>query len=412
MPRSTTTPRIPSLLLAALLLLLLLAGSSTAAPRPPPPAVGHPFHALQSVPNGLALSPVITGLYANSSAAAQIAIHDVNGNPSWTWSAADVAAQADLPANLLACLQTPTAVPEAKWADGGRAVLAIYNAAAVMIRRAPGDASQDKRVLFGVCLQQGNMGNTHSLELVPDGKLAVATTTSQMDATIHVFNVSAGLQADPQPVQSLDKLPGVHGLVWDDRASLLWGSGSSSDPSGATPGVSSAPTLNGYRYTRGAFSTQPTYSHNVSAALLLSTEWSGTQYDGWWDGSHDMTGVPGRRQLLLSTDTDLHVFDIDSQTFASGAQVASNYLPGFMPVDSRVGSDGKSLPRSDIKSLSIDGNLNVLYVQAAWQGVTSYQINLLQDGKLQAGLTYPQELYRSRWFADTPTWPKARLPSS
>lgn len=377
-----------------------------------PPHRGGPFRALESVPTGLALAQVITGLYANSSTPAQILIHDMQGVPSWSWSAADAAAQPSLPATLLACIQSPTAVPEAKWADGGRSVLAVYNAAALLITRAPGTA-HDKQVAFGVCLDQGDMGNTHSVELLPDGLLAVATTAAARDASILVFNASAGLQPDAAPVQTLDLLPAVHGLVWDAQGSLLWGVGATADPGGGAAAPAAA-ALNGYRYARGAFQTRlPTYAYNISGgALALDTEWAGTEYAGWWDGGHDVTGVPGRRQLLLSTDTDLHVFDIDSQTFESGASVASKYLPGFMPVDSRVGTNGQALPRSDIKSLSIDGSHNVLYVQASWQDVTSYQINLLENGKLQPGLTYPQQLYRSRWFADTPTWPKARLPSS
>ncbi|KAJ4155657.1 hypothetical protein LMH87_000893 [Akanthomyces muscarius] len=403
-----TQTRIPSLRSIATCLFHVLA-SVSAAPRRPPKS---PFRALQAVPTGLSLSSVITGLYANDTADAQIAIHDMHGNPSWTWSAADVASQSNIPADLLSCIQSVTAVPEAKWADGGRSVLSIYNAAALMITHAPG-GDTDKQVTWGVCLNQDGRTNTHSLELVPDGQVAIATTTSSTEATIQVFNVSAGLTTDPSPVQSLNLLPAVHALVWDEQGGLLWGAGSSADPTGASG--SSAPALNGYRYTRGpggGFVTQPTYSYNVTTAVALDTEWADSEYSGWWDGGHDMTGVPGRRQLLLSTDTDLHVFDIDSQTFESGSSVASKYLPGFTPVDSRVGSDGQSLPRSDIKSLSIDGNNNVLYVQAAWQDVTSYQINLLENGQLQPALTYPQQLYRSRWFADTPTWPKARLPPS
>ncbi|KAM3510482.1 hypothetical protein MY11210_005884 [Beauveria gryllotalpidicola] len=415
MPPSTQKRQLPSLRSAAIYLFCALVPASAAPRRPPLP--GGPFRALQSVPTGMALSQVITGLYANGTAPAQIVVHDVKGRPSWTWSAADAAAQPGMPADLLRCIQSPTAVPEAKWANAGRSVLTVYNAAALLINHAPGGGGgQDKRVMFGVCLGRDGMTNTHSLELVPDGQLAIATTKPSAAGGILVFNVSAGLQANAAPAQSLDGLPAAHGLVWDEAASLLWGMGSSADPSGA---LSAVPALAGYRYRRGAFqSTSPTYAYNVTgsaagAGIKLGTEWSGTQYAGWWDGGHDMTGVPGRRQLLFSTDTDLHVFDINSQTFESGAAVASKYLPGFMPVDRRVGADGQALPRSDIKSLSIDGNHNVLYVQAAWQDVTSHQINLLKNGRLQPGLTYSQALYRARWFADTPTWPKARMqPSS
>ncbi|KAF1734403.1 hypothetical protein CRV24_005941 [Beauveria bassiana] len=417
MPSSTQQRHLPSLRSTAIYFLCALVPASAAPRRHSPP--GGPFRALQSVPTGMALSRVITGLYANDTAPAQIVVHDVNGRPSWTWSAADAAAQPDIPADLLRCIQSPTAVPEAKWANSGRSVLSIYNAAALIINHAPGGGDgdgQDKRVTFGVCLDRDGMTNTHSLELVPDGQLAIATTNPGAAGSIVVFNVSAGLQANAAPAQSLNGLPAAHGLVWDEAARLLWGVGNSADPSGALP---AAPALAGYRYGRGAFqSTSPTYLYNVTgsaagAGVKLGTEWNGTEYAEWWDGGHDVTGVPGRRQLLFSTDTDLHVFDIDSQTFESGAAVARKYLPGFMPVDSRVGADGQALPRSDIKSLSIDGNHNVLYVQAAWQDVTSNHINLLENGRLQPGLTYSQALYRARWFADTPTWPKARMqPSS
>lgn len=369
-------------------------------------ALDTPFRALDTSCRCTTLSPIISGLYADGASDAQIAIHDAAGTNSWTWSVEDAENQADMPSSLLSCIQARTAVPEVKWANGGKSVLSIYNAAAVMINHLPGEDG-DKQVTFGVCLNRDGMGNTHSLELVPGGRLAVATTSSGMTGNIKVFDLAGGMDADADPVQELDGLPGVHGLVWDEQGGLLWGSGSSAAPDGES---ASAPALNAYRYADGSFDTQPAYAYNISAATVLDTEWEGTGYAGWWDGGHDLAAVPGRRQLLVSTDMDLHVFDIPSETFASGAEVAEKYLAGFAPVDSRVGDDGVSLPRSDVKSLSVDGNYNVLYVQAAWYGVTSYQVNLLKGGSLKPPMTYSQEVYRSRWFADTPSWSKARLP--
>ncbi|KAJ6784289.1 hypothetical protein PWT90_06419 [Aphanocladium album] len=294
----------------------------------------------------------------------------------------DANKQGNIPDDLLTCIQTQTAVPEVKWTNGGNSVISIYNAAALMIRYSPG-SDQDKQVTWGV--------------------------SSDAAATIKIFNATVGMQADAAPLQSLNLLPAVHSLVWDQEAGVLWGAGSSGDPAGE---AASTTALNGYRYARGSFATDPTYEFNVAAAIPLQTEWNNTEYNGSWDGGHDMTGVPGRRQLLLSSGTDLHVFDIASQTVDTGSSVVSNYLPGFTPVDSRVGTDGGSLPRSDVKSLSMDGNYNVLYIQAGWQNVTSYQINVLEGGKMQPDLRYSQQVYRARWFADTPTWPKARLHSS
>ena len=349
---------------------------------------------------------VITGLYNNSTANGQIVIHDINGAASWTWSSDDAKAQQGMPADLLSCIQADTAVPESKWADGGHSVITIYNFAALVINHAPGTAA-DKQVTFGVCLNWANMTNTHSLELVPDGKLAVATTSDSEDSNIKVFPLSAGLQAEGPPVQQLSQIPAVHGLVWDEYASMLWAVGSNGAPDGS---VQSSPALNAYKYTSGSFQLQPVYAYNMSAATVLTTEWDNTGYAGWWDGGHDVTGVPFKRTLLMSSDMDLHSFDIDAQTFQTGQAVVDAFLPGFMPVDSRVGADGQSLPRSDIKCLSLDGNNNALYVQATWQDVTSYQINRLQSQRIQPALVYPQQLYRSRWFADTPAWPKAAIP--
>lgn len=368
-------------------------------------ARGPPLRDFQQFNSDTPTSQVITGLYADNSAEAQIVIHDVNGVPSWSWSVDDAKTQA-IPADLLACIQQHTAVPEAKWANDGSSVITIYNFAALMINHLPGDP-RDKQITFGVCLNWNGMENTHSLEVVPDGKIAIATTCESNTANIKIFDLASGLQAQSNPVEALNFLPAVHGLVWDQKDSLLWAVGSYNSPDGT---AESRSALHAYKYAGGVFQPSPLYSFNVSAPTILSTEWSGTEYNGWWDGGHDLIGVPNKRQLLISTDLDLHAFDIDSQTFESGEVVVEKYLPGFTPVDNRVGSNGQALPRSDVKSLSLDGNHHALYVQAAWQEVVSYQINRLQNGQVQPGVIYKQQLYRSRWFEDTPAWPKARIP--
>ncbi|KAG6040733.1 hypothetical protein E4U41_007295 [Claviceps citrina] len=76
------------------------------------------------------------------------------------------------------------------------------------------------------------MTSTHSLELVPDGKLAIATTSDAYNGSIRIFNLSNG-----------------------------------------------------------------------------------------WDGGHDVIGIPNERKLLISTDLDLHGFDVHSTTFETGSTV-------------------------------------------------------------------------------------------
>lgn len=349
-----------------------------------------------------ALSKVITGLYASNNALASVVIHDINGAESWKWSTIDAQKQ-NIPAQLLSCIKQRYAVPEAKWANGGKSILTIYNGAALMINHLPGDP-QDKKITFGTCVNRGNLGNTHSLELVPDNKIAIATTSEGYQENVQIFDLGRGLQPTANPIEKLDFIPAVHGLVWDHQASLLWAVGSNNPPAGKKP---SSSALNAYAYKGGKFQPWPVQQYNISGPTILTTEWAGTQYSNWWDGGHDVIGLPNKRQLLISTDMDLHVFNILSKKFESGSSVVNNYLLGFQPVDKRVGANGKSLPRSDIKSLSIDGNHNALYIQAAWKDVTSHQINRLANGKLQKTQRYSQQLYRSRWFQDIPGWTKA-----
>ncbi|KAJ3475702.1 hypothetical protein NLG97_g9367 [Lecanicillium saksenae] len=178
----STQRRIPSLRSIALCLSTAFTPVS-AAPHPK----GGPFRALESVPSGVSLAQIITGLYANDTAEGRIVVQDIHGRESWSWSVADANNQKNIPADLLTCIQTHTAVPEAKWTNGGRSVISIYNAAAIMINHMPG-SDQDKQVIWGTCLDRNNMRNTHSLELVPDGKIAIATTSASSDATIKIFN--------------------------------------------------------------------------------------------------------------------------------------------------------------------------------------------------------------------------------
>jgi hypothetical protein len=378
--------------------LLSIAASLQLAAARPPLAKFHKFD------SALPTSQVITGLYANDYAEAQVIIHDVNGAASWTWSVADANYQS-VPAALLSCIQKHSAVPEAKWANGGSSILTIYNSAALIINHMPGDP-RDKQITFGVCLDGGDMSNAHSLELVPGGRLAIATTSDDGNTGIQIFDTSSGMQSQGTYIQALGNLPAVHGLVWDETLSVLWAVGSSNAPDET---AASSPALHAYQYTGGSFQTEPLYSFNISTATALTTEWANTQYSGWWDGGHDAMGIPNKRQLLISTDLDIFVFDISTQTFESGDVVVQKYLPGFTPIDTRVGTNGQALTRSDVKSLSIDGNNNALYAQAAWQNVVSNQINRLGNGQLQPGLVFQQQLYRSRWFANTTGWAKASL---
>ncbi|KHN97603.1 uncharacterized protein MAM_04618 [Metarhizium album ARSEF 1941] len=287
-------------------------------------------------------------------------------------------------------------VPEAKWADGGRSVVAVFGFAVVVINHHPGRPS-DKLLSFGVCTDRDDMANTHSAEALPGGRLAVATTAAAAgSANVLVFDRAPGrLDALAAPVQRLGAggIAAVHAVLWDPRRAVLWAAGN--DVSPLTGGSRSI--LNAYAWAGGRLASAPRTSL-VARAAHLTAEWG--PRTPWWDGAHAMVPVPGEDKLLVTTDLDVHVYDVRAGTVEHGQPVAERYLAGFRPAGARVGLDGVPLPRSDIKSLSMLANRDTLYVQAVWNQTYGETVGVLENGRL-AGTLWSQMLYRSRWFAET-----------
>jgi hypothetical protein len=123
--------------------------------------------------------------------------------------------------------------------------------------------------------------------------------------------------------------------------------------------------------------------------------------------------VPGERKLLIPTELDIHALDIATKTLISGEQVVTAYLNGFVPVGNRTGVNSSSktetLPRSDIKSISLAPEGNGLYVQPQWRDESCLgdQINVLINGTKKPTIWRPHRVYRSRWFTNIPSWPAA-----
>ncbi|KAG6002176.1 hypothetical protein E4U54_000937 [Claviceps lovelessii] len=362
-----------------------------------PLALGFPSQLLSPSPRALPSrfeSQIITGLYGSPTAAAQIVIHDAVGKVSWSWS---VQNGKNISPELRACLHDVCrakgcATPENKWANNGNSVVAIHGSAAIIINHHPGRET-DKAVSFGICLNRDNMDNTHSAEMLPDGKIAIATTSNDITGNIKIFDTHNSQGVGASPIQQLDGIPAVHALLWDDQRRVLWAAGNDRSP--LVEGSTSI--LNAYEYTAGSFQAEHE-SHIISNPIRLSTEWGlGTS---WWDGPHAMTPIPNQPKLLITTDLDVHIYDIDSETFQHGEPVVQQYLKGFQPVDVRTGPDGVSLPRSDIKSIGFLENGNTLYVQAQWAQVFGNHVNYISQGNKQPNI-WNQILYRSRWFSQT-----------
>ncbi|KAG6125740.1 hypothetical protein E4U28_000859 [Claviceps purpurea] len=348
-------------------------------------------------PSGISLFPdslksqIITGLYGSPTSTARIVIHDTDGQPSWSWSVQD---GKNISVELRACLYDlcqaqGCSAPENKWANNGDSVIAIHGSAAIIINHHPG-RDTDKAVAFGICLNRDDMDNTHSAEMLPDGKIAIATTSNDIRGGIKIFDTFSSQGVGAAPIQQLDGVSAVHAVLWDDQRKVLWAAGNDRSPLSE----GSRSILNAYRYTASSFETKYE-SHIISSPVRLSTEWGSST--PWWDGPHAMTLIPNQRKLLITTDLDVHVFDMESQSFQHGDLVAQRYLKGFQPEGTRNGPNGVFLPRSDIKSIDILENGNALYVQAQWGQVFGKHVSYISEGRKQPNI-WDQVLYRSRWF--------------
>lgn len=343
---------------------------------------------------------VITGLRSDHTHDPRIIISDVAGTAKWTWTKADVAKQS-MPADLRTCMGSASAT-DAKWVNGGDAIVAIYAYAALVINHKPG-SPEDKQLLYGLCLSGNGLDNTHSLELLPNNKLAIANDNSGMRQSINIYDMSSTLEAYPKPAQQINLMPAVHALVWDDKRKLLWAAGTDQPPYGK---AEARALLNAYRFNGTAVDETPYHSYNVSTPLRLTTE--NGKDTLWWEGAHDLIPLPGEDKLIVTTDAEMYLFDITTKTFTHGAAVAKQYFPGFESVDRRVGSDGVSLPRSDLKGVSVVDGM-ALYTQAPWATTFPTHVNVLVQGKKQPDLYSGSALYKSRWFTEIRGWPKPTL---
>ncbi|RBQ71909.1 hypothetical protein FVER14953_13623 [Fusarium verticillioides] len=334
---------------------------------------------------------IITGQYNP----ARISIHDPTGHVSWSWTKVDFVDQ-DIPKKLNECLQIGGSVTDVKWANHGRSVVAVFAYAVVVINHYPEDKSKDKAITFGICLNSFGLGGTHGIEPLPDGKLAIATTSSEATGNIKIVNTSLST-SNPYPgfLQELDGLPAVHSLVWDQVTQSLWAVGNDIPPLGKCP---STAQLNRYEYRDGSCSRKPSKVEPIGPPKMLNDEWDAS----WWDGGHDITPVPDQRQLLISTDLNLHLFNLTSASFIHGEEVLKQPLmQGFKPVSSHE----KNLSRADVKSLSLHKSSGTLYVQADWKDCFSKQVNhLTPDAAAPRAILFSQSVYRSRWFSPVAGW--------
>lgn len=141
-------------------------------------------------------------------------------------------------------------------------------------------------------------GNAHSIDLLPDGNVAVAASTG---GYVRVYAASAGSRATSH---AQTPLPGAHGVHWDPRTRLLWALGSRQLVALRVDGSAAEPEL------------------TVVRRVALPTR-----------GGHDLAPVLGRPgHLWVTTASAVYQYATDEQAFV-----------GY-PLQSRIsGPDVKSI---------------------------------------------------------------------
>jgi Family of unknown function (DUF6528) len=122
----------------------------------------------------------------------------------WSWRAKD---HAELPKTVRDRFGT---TDECKPVDGGKEILiSSSGGACALVERASG------RVLW-----YARVPNAHSLELLPHGRVAVASSVGTAGNRLLIFD----LAHSDEPVWETP-LPSAHGVVWDEQRQRLWALG-------------------------------------------------------------------------------------------------------------------------------------------------------------------------------------------
>lgn len=343
---------------------------------------------------------MILGVRGNLLFPSHICVQDASGDVIWKWSPSKVDKIDNLPDDIKSSIKNGHSITEVKWAANGTKILAVVGNAAIVLNYAPNNPELDRHIVFAI-----HVKDTHTLELLPNDYLAVATTGSSHWDGIEIYDLQTSKpkidEPGPRPVQTIRGFPAVHGILWDEKSQKLWAVGNDKSP-GGEEGPSQG-LLRGYAFNPDFCQSRMTIlkedkveEYPVSVPTELTTEWG----DNWWDGPHDLAGFPFTRILLITTDLDVFGFDVESRTFLDAPDV-DRLLDGFEPV-----SRPASLPRSDIKCISVNGNAEVMYVQAIWQRYFGTDVRIIgKDGVVK--IPVPTTVYKARWFTGIPGWPAA-----
>ena len=179
--------------------------------------------------------------------------------------------------------------------------------------------------------------NPHSIELMPNGVIAIASSTG---AEIRFFTTKSKTSAKPAATVTFDD---AHGVLWDDQNQILWAIGRN--------------VLTAYRVTLNANDTVTVTEDTSRRAAIPS------------DYAHDIAPVYGdSNELWITTSSHVYRFDKTTKTFSTG-------YSGHNIVDI---SNVKGIGNFD------DGSIIFIYPDGKFKSWTSESMILVrnQNGKL------------------------------
>ncbi|MGJ7505329.1 MULTISPECIES: DUF6528 family protein [unclassified Variovorax] len=185
----------------------------------------------------------------------------------------------------------------------------------------------------------------HSAEMLPGHRIAVAASLAPQGNRIEIYDANL-----PGRMLHATELYSGHGVVWDERRSLLYALGHEA-----------------VRAYKLADWDPPT------PRLALVASWP---LPGKADG-HDLARLPGDRELVLSTDDGVWQFDPDTGVYAAYAPLAG---------------------RRNIKAVSVEARTGRIAFQQPEERWWSHHIRLLAP---EGAIAVPDiRLYKVRWLPD------------
>ncbi|HOK45482.1 MAG TPA: DUF6528 family protein [Bryobacteraceae bacterium] len=194
----------------------------------------------------------------------------------WSWKAAD---RPELPESMRDKFKT---TDECKPVDGGRILITASSDGVALVERASG------KVLF-----YGIASGAHSAEMLPGGRIAVASSTGRgpLNNSLVLFDS----RKSGEPLFHTELRSG-HGVVWDEKRQVLWVLGGSQLRT----------------YTLAKWDTE-------KPELVMTAEY--TLPDR---GGHDLSPVPGTDLLSVTTERHSWLFDRTKRVFLPHPRLADD----------------------------------------------------------------------------------------